>query len=270
MSERPRTPIGSDDIERLRCEVATGCRVLAHRGLVENVLGHISVRVDDRRALVRCRGPEEAGLRLTTPDDVRLVDLGTGEVLDDPPARYSPPSELPIHTSVLAARPEVACVVHAHPPDVVTASLAGIDLYPIYGAYDIPGARLAADGIPVHPRSVLIRSSRLAAEMVSSLGPARALVLAGHGVVTTGGGVADAVLRAIQVDTLARLHLRVRSAGATPAPVPAADLAELPDLGTGLNLEALWRHHCAALHHDDPVPDPGRPRSAEGAADGDD
>lgn len=238
---------GAEDIERLRSDVAIGCRVMARTGLVEHVLGHISLRVGHDRALVRCRGPEESGLRFTTPDDVRLVDLRSGAVIDDPAGHYSPPSELPIHTAVLAARTEVGSVVHAHPADVVTASLAGIELTPIYGAYDIPGTRLAADGIPVHPRSVLIRTGDLAAEMVASLGGAAALVLTGHGVVTTGDGVADAVLRAIQVDTLARMHLRVRSAGATPEPVPGADLAELPDLGAGLNLDTMWRHHLAAL-----------------------
>jgi len=140
--------------------------------------------------------------------------------------------------------------VHAHPPDVVVASLAGFALEPIFGAYDIPAAHLAAAGIPVHPRSVLIRTDELAAEMVASLGDASALVLQGHGVVTTGADVADAVLRALQVDTLARMHLRVRAAGATPKAIPENDLAELPDLGSAFNRETLWRHHLAALEQD--------------------
>ena len=93
--------------------------------------------------------------------------------------------------SVLAAHPDVDCVVHAHPPDVVVASLAGFALEPIFGAYDIPAARLAAAGISVHPRSVLIRTGELAAEMVASLGDAAAVVLKGHGIVTTGTDVAD-------------------------------------------------------------------------------
>ena len=223
---------------------------MAYRGLVENILGHISVRLDGGRALVRCRGPEEAGLRFTTTDDVRVVDLDSGEVIDDPAGDYAAPSELPIHTSVLAAHRDVACVVHAHPPDVVVASLAGLALEPIFGAYDIPAAHLAAAGIPVHLRSVLIRTDDLAAEMVASLGNAVALVLKGHGVVTIGADVAEAVLRALQLDTLARIHLRVRSAGTIPEVIPSADLAELPDLGGAFNRETLWRHHLAALDQD--------------------
>lgn len=240
----------SDGLDALRRDVALGCRVMAHRGLVENILGHISVRIDDGRALVRCRGPRESGLQFTTPDDVRVVDLASGEIADDPAGEYAVPSELPIHTSVLAAHPDVDCVVHAHPPDVVVASLAGFALEPIFGAYDIPATRLASKGIPVYPRSVLIRTGELAAEMVESLGNAPALVLKGHGVVTTGADVVDAVLRALQVDTLARIHLRVRAAGVIPEAVPDADLGELPDLGSAFNRETLWRHHLAALEQD--------------------
>ena len=36
----------SDGLDGLRREVATGCRVMAHCGLVENILGHISLRID--------------------------------------------------------------------------------------------------------------------------------------------------------------------------------------------------------------------------------
>ncbi|WP_419552933.1 class II aldolase/adducin family protein [Candidatus Poriferisodalis sp.] len=240
----------TDGLDELRRDVAVGCRVMAHRGLVENILGHISLRLDGNRALVRCRGPAEAGLRVTTPEDVRVVDVDSGEIIDDPGGDYRVPSELPIHTSVLGARPDVACVVHAHPLDVVVASLAGFALEPIFGAYDIPATHLAAVGVPVHPRSVLIRTDELAAEMTASLGSSDTLVLKGHGVVTTGSDVAEAVLRALQVDTLAQVHLRVRNAGAIPNAIPDEDLAELPDLGGAFNRETLWRHHLAALDLD--------------------
>lgn len=240
----------SASLADLRRDVAVACRVLAHRGLVEDILGHISVRVAESRLLVRCRGPRERGLRFTEADDIRLVDAQSGTVVDDPEGRYAPPSELPIHTSVLAARPDVDCVVHAHPPDVVVASLADLALVPLFGAYDIPAMRLACDGIPTHPRSVLIRTAELAAEMVQSLGDASVVVLRGHGLVTTGHTVAQAVLRALHVTTLARVTRAVHAAGATPSPIPPDDIAELPDLGSGFNETTLWRHHLAALDAD--------------------
>jgi hypothetical protein len=101
-------------LARLRETVAQACRILALEGLVEGVLGHVSARVDDTRMLLRCRGPAERGLELTSAEDVRLVDLdGHG---DDPASGYAAPNELPIHGELLRARPEVGAVVHAHPP----------------------------------------------------------------------------------------------------------------------------------------------------------
>ena len=46
--------------------IADACRVVAARGLSDGFLGHISMRVDHERLLVRCRGPQERGLAWTT------------------------------------------------------------------------------------------------------------------------------------------------------------------------------------------------------------
>jgi ribulose-5-phosphate 4-epimerase/fuculose-1-phosphate aldolase len=223
--------------------VATACQIMAEQGLVENILGHISVRTSPEHLLVRCRGPLESGLAFTTADDIREVSLaGTGE-LDG----WTVPAELPIHTTILKRRADVTAVVHAHPPSLVALSLLDVPLVPIYGAYDIPGAHLAADGIPVWERSALINNDGLAAEMADALGPKPVVILRGHGLVSVAGGspataVATAVLQAIAVETLARTTLTVLQAGGRPRPISSADLAALPDLGRGLNVETLWRY----------------------------
>jgi ribulose-5-phosphate 4-epimerase/fuculose-1-phosphate aldolase len=235
-----------------RVAVARACRVLAHRGLVEDVLGHISVRVAPDRALLRCRGPRESGLRFTSPDDIRLVDLD-GALVDGGQGGeegWSAPTEAPIHLETLRRHAHVHCVVHAHPPGVVVAGLADIDLVPMFGSYDIPAARLAADGIPVYPRSVLIRDATTAGELLSAMGDRPVVLLRGHGLVTTGASVGEAMVRAIAVDRLCRIALEIIGAGSVPRAIPADDLAALPDLGAGLNTESAWRFHLAALAAD--------------------
>ncbi len=234
------------DLTELRRKVAVGCRILAHQGLAEDILGHISVRIDDRRALVRCRGAEERGLLFTTIDDVRTVVLADGSTDDE---AYAPPNELPIHTEVLAAQPHHRAVVHAHPPCVIAADLAGVPLVPLVGAYHIPAAKLAQHGIPVYPRGVLIRRAELAREMVEAMGQHPVCVLRGHGITTAGATVEQAVGRALALDALARMGNRVRALGATPTALPPDDLAELPDLGSTFNDELIWRHHEARLDH---------------------
>jgi ribulose-5-phosphate 4-epimerase/fuculose-1-phosphate aldolase len=226
--------------------IATGCQVLAATGLTPNVLGHISVRIAPNEALVRCRGPRESGLAYTTADDILPVAID-GPLDRDRLAGWAAPNELPIHTSILRARPEVTAVVHAHPPAVVTMSLAGLPWEPIVGAYDIPAARLAARGIPTWPRAVLVNDTELGDSLAAALGDRSVGVLYGHGLVSVGTGspehaVAEAVTNAVAVDALARMTLDVRAAGATAAPISDADLAQLPDLGAGFNVETMWRH----------------------------
>ena len=46
----------------LRRRIAIACRILAHAGLAEGVLGHVSVKIDGDTILVRARGPAETGL----------------------------------------------------------------------------------------------------------------------------------------------------------------------------------------------------------------
>jgi 3,4-dihydroxyphthalate decarboxylase len=235
------------DLAALRQEIADACRVLAARGLAEGHLGHISLRVDDERLLVRCRGPQERGLAWTTAEDVHLVTLdgepGAAGDLDG----WTPPNELPLHTVVLRRRPDVSAVVHAHPPAVVAADLAGLGIRPIVGAFDIPGTKLAAGGVPVYPRGVLVRDRRLAGEMVDAMGERPVVLLRAHGLTSSGSGVAEAVLRAISVDQLARLQLTVVSAGGRLRDLPPKDMAELPDLGGGFNVGTAWRHELSRL-----------------------
>ncbi|MGH3326402.1 MAG: class II aldolase/adducin family protein [Streptomycetales bacterium] len=236
----------NSDLPELRVQAARACRILAHQGLATGILGHVSVRVGEDQLLVRCRGPRERGLLFTAPEDIRLLDLdGTR----DPGDGYAAPKELPLHAEVLRRRPEVASVVHAHPWAVVAADLAGAALRPIVGSFNIPALRLARDGIPVYPRGVLIRRRDLAQEMVAAMGDSPVCLLRAHGLTTVGESVPQAVVRALNVDELARMCLDVARAGGSPADLPEEDVAELPDLGSAFNDTLLWAHHVALLRH---------------------
>jgi ribulose-5-phosphate 4-epimerase/fuculose-1-phosphate aldolase len=148
---------------------------------------------------------------------------------------------------VLRTRPDVHAVVHAHPPAVVAADLAGVAIRPILGAFDIPGAKLAAGGVPVYPSSVLIRDPVRAAEMTAALGDRPVVLLRAHGLTSAGPSVPTAVLQAVSVDTIARMSLSVLGAGGRLVDIPPQDLAELPDLGPGFNEGVAWRHELARL-----------------------
>jgi 3,4-dihydroxyphthalate decarboxylase len=227
--------------------IADACRVLAARGLAAGFLGHVSLRVDAERLLIRCRGPQERGLAWTTADDVHLVTLDGAPGARGELEGWSPPNELPLHSEVLRSRPDVDAVVHAHPPAVVAADLAGLGIRPIVGAYDMPGTKLAAGGVPVFPRGVLIRNRALAGQMVTAMAGRPVVVLRGHGLTSAGAVVQEAVLNAVAVDQIAQLSLTVVSAGGVLTDLPEEDMAELPDLGSGFNHDTAWRHELARL-----------------------
>jgi ribulose-5-phosphate 4-epimerase/fuculose-1-phosphate aldolase len=225
-------------------ELATACRILAARHLAEGILGHVSVRIGRDRLLVRCRGPLERGLLFTVPDDIRVTDFD-GTI--DPGGGYRVPNELPLHAELLRLRPEFSAVVHAHPPAVVTLGLADLPLRPIVGAFNIPAMLLARDGIPTYPRAVLIRRRELAHEMVAAMQNRPVCLLRGHGLTAAGDGIRQAVVRALNVDELARITLDVARTGGQPADIPDEDVAELPDLGSSFNDGLIWAHNVALL-----------------------
>jgi ribulose-5-phosphate 4-epimerase/fuculose-1-phosphate aldolase len=242
-------PATTDDWHQ-RVAVARACRVMARTGLVEDVLGHVSLRLGPDRLLLRCRGPAEQGLRFTQPADVRAVDLD-GRITDGGDRLgYAPPTEAPIHLEAMRRDRAVGAVVHAHPPDVVVAGLAGLPLVPLFGSYDIPASALAAAGIPLYPRSVLLRRADLALEMLAVMGDQPVCLLRGHGLVTIGADVEEALLRALAVDRLCRIAWRTAAAGGSVTAIPDADRAELPDLGSALNRDTIWRFHLATLAAD--------------------
>ena len=237
----------TEKFDEERSLVAEACRIAAARGLVDGILGHISLRVDEERLLMRCRSDGDDGVAFTRPDDVRLVRFdgtaGAAGELDG----YRIPNEFPIHTETLLSARQHQAVAHVHPPAVVAADLAGITLRPIYGAFDIPGAWLARGGVPVYERAVLIRRAELGKEMVAAMGDRPVVICRGHGIVSAAATVKQAVLQAISLEELARMSLRVVAAGGVLRDVVDADWDDLPDLGPSFTADAAWRHEVARL-----------------------
>jgi 3,4-dihydroxyphthalate decarboxylase len=238
---------GASELQSEREQVAQACRVLAHRGLVEGVLGHVSLRVADGM-LLRCRGAEERGLRFTTADDIRLVGLD-GKPLEEM-GDHRPPNEWPIHGELMRLRPEIGSVVHAHPPSALIAGLAELELRPVFGSFNIAALSMAREGVPVYPRSVLITRPELARELEAAMAKRPVCIMRGHGITAAGAGVAAAVVLATNLDTLTRVTQELAALGARPAEVEAEDLAELPDLGPGFQDELVWRSLVAAAQAD--------------------
>ena len=229
----------------LRTRVAQACRLLARRRLVEGILGHVSARVSADEILIRCRGPLEQGLLHTTAEDICRITLAGKPV--DLPDGYVPPKELPLHTELLRARPDLGAVVHAHPRSALLCGLADLEPRAAFGAFDIPAARMALAGIPVYPRSILISRPELAQEMVDAMVGSDVCLLKGHGLAVGGESVEQATVRTLTLDTLYQITLELARLGVQPREIDGQDLAELPDLGSSFNDGLVWNALVAEL-----------------------
>jgi len=224
-------------------KVALSCRILAKLGLVKETTGHVSCRSGDGKfMLIRGRGRDETGLLFTRPKDIVLTDL-EGKGLKNRHG-IKPPNESCIHGEIYKARPEVGSVVHAHPPSVVLCTMAGIELRPIYGGYDPQGMKLALDGIPVYSSSLTLHTKEQVHAMMDVMGRKDVCPLRGHGLVVAGGSVEEATVRAIKLDTLAKMHLQAASLGKIPS-IDEADVQAFSARGNlqGKSVGAVWRFY---------------------------
>lgn len=127
------------------------------------------------------------------------------------------PNEFPIHSEICRRRPDVGCVVHAHPYFALLCGVAGVEIRPVFGGYSPQGFRMSLRGIPIYDRSITITNPQSVAPMLQVMGDRDVCLLKGHGIVVTGKTVEEATMRAIQVEKLAQIAWQLALLG---RPVP--------------------------------------------------
>ncbi|RZL84847.1 MAG: class II aldolase/adducin family protein [Rhodococcus sp. (in: high G+C Gram-positive bacteria)] len=195
----------SQDIREL---VSLSSRILADDGQGDFIWGHSSARDPEGRGI--WIKPSGLGLEEITPETVQLVG-DDGTLLEGSGAVQF---EYPIHTEIMAARPEVGGVVHTHAPNAVALAAAGVDLLPVSHAanYFVP---------PQVPRYTdtadLIMTQELGIDVAKCLDSAQALFLVNHGIVTVGPDLQTATMAALLLEQAAAQQLRTLSFGGTPS-----------------------------------------------------
>jgi L-fuculose-phosphate aldolase len=194
----------TDAVTALREQVSLGCRVLGAEDQGDLVWGHVSARDPDGRGVwmkASTYGFEEVGV-----EQVILVSP-EGEVLSGEGRRHA---EYPIHTEVMAARPDVGGVVHTHAPEAVALAASGHPLRPISheATLFVPPALARFE-----QTGDLILTPQLGRDVAAALGRRNALMLVNHGIVTAGPDVPTAVMTAVLLARACRIQLTAMSAG---------------------------------------------------------
>lgn len=110
-------------LEELKKKVYEANMDLVRHGLVIFTWGNVS-GIDRERGLVVIK-PSGVGYDTMTPDDMVVVDLHTGEVVE---GSLRPSSDTPTHLVLYRAWPEIGGVVHTHSTYATAWAQAGIDL----------------------------------------------------------------------------------------------------------------------------------------------
>lgn len=192
------------DVKAARERLVQACRILALEGQGDHIWGHVTARVPGRPDLLFMK-PATIGLEEIGPDDVITVNLD-GEKVDGIMPRHI---EVFIHTEVMRARPDVAAVVHTHPPHAVAFGALDRPLQPI--SHD--GA-IFCDGLPVFTEtSDLITNAPQGKSVARSLGERGGLLLRNHGIVTAAATIEEAVMKAVFLEKACKIQLMCESCG---------------------------------------------------------
>jgi L-fuculose-phosphate aldolase len=218
--------------------IVAACLELSRTGLVVGTAGNVSVR--------------EGDLVAVTPSGIRYAEL-TAELvgvhrLDGAAveAPLAPTSELPLHLSVYAARPEVGAVVHTHSP-AATALSALVDEVPTVHYY----AAMFGGPVVVAPYATY-GTEELAANAVDALRERTACLLGNHGAVTVGPDLATALDKSVYLEWLCDVYLRAASAG-SPRLLSAGQIAEV-----AVRLAGYGQRRPGAPGEDGPAGQPGQ------------
>ena len=195
----------SSDREDVKREVATANRVLANLGLATGVtaaLGHASMRVpsEPNHFFVKGREYEFDALSIMEPDDMVLCDT-EGFLIGGRPG-LTQCSEVKIHACIYKTHPQIQSIVHVHPRYTILMSVLTGSLK----ALRQEGAQLLRRPLPIYPHVKTIQTDAEGMEVANLLGESQAILLRGHGAVTTGKSLSEAVMGMAQLEEQAQLN----------------------------------------------------------------
>jgi L-fuculose-phosphate aldolase len=215
------------DLEDIKRQVALANRTLANLGLatgLTSALGHASMRVPSQpdRFFVKGREYEFDALAIMEPDDMVMCDTEGFKVGGRPGLTQC--SEVKIHSCIYKTRPDVQAVVHVHPRYVVLMSVLTGALTPMCQE----GAQLLRKPLPLYNHTKTVQTDAEGMEMVEVMGQSRALLMRGHGAVTVGRSLSEAVMGMAQLEEQARMnYLAYCAEGKGYSHIPDALLDEM-------------------------------------------
>lgn len=206
-----------------RDDVVAAARELDAMGLNRGTSGNVSRRFGEG-LLITPSGVPTADL---TPEGIVPMGLDGSY-----PQGAKPSSEWRFHRDILAARPEIGAVVHAHPIHCTAFALCGKPIPAVHymiAAFGGPDVRCA----PYAPYGTEALS-RLALEALEGRS---CCLLANHGMIAAGSDLRRALWLAQELETLCQQYAVALQVG-TPRILSDAEIAETVERFRGYGLNA--------------------------------
>lgn len=186
-------------LEAERARVAAAARRVAQEGLVVGTAGNVGLRLGDH-LLVSGTGTR---LAVLDPADITVVDLRDGTRRDGP----EPSTELPLHQAIFE-RTDAQAVVHTHSRMATALACVLEDEVPLvhYTMLMLGGA------VPIAPYR-RFGSPELADVTVTALADGSAALMAGHGAITLGSDLDEAIERAVLLEWACGVYWHAHALG---------------------------------------------------------
>lgn len=252
-------------IEETKRETAIANRVLAELGLATGALaalGHASMRVpnDPDKFVVKGRGYKIDALSRMRPEDMVVCDLD-GNKVDGPPD-IGQCFEVKIHSTIYKSHPEVNGAVHVHPRFTVMLSVQQARIVPMCAE----GVLMVRNPLPLYDRMRMISTEEEGMELANIMGESSGILLRGHGAVTVGSSVDQAVMNMLGLEEQAKMNWYARCAfGPDYQGIPEAmvddtidfltnptwmDLPHLKGNLTTNQVNGVWNHYSELVSRD--------------------
>jgi L-ribulose-5-phosphate 4-epimerase len=217
------------DLEQLKKDVVSACRILSRQKLVEG-FGHVSARIiDSDRFIITPR----ISLLLVTEAELLTMNLNGEVVAGNHPA----PFEAALHASIMKIKPRINAITRIHARVANIFSVTDRKLEPVHNH-----GSFFAGGVPVFYTPDLISTAELGEQVASTMGDQPAVLLRGNGQVTVGRTIPEAVMMAIYLEEAAEILHGALQIG-TPIPLTTDEAAKrqveaLPPV----DLERAWNY----------------------------
>lgn len=174
-------------------------QALSHHGLILGSSGNVSLRTRDGMVITPSGG---------SPDGVRARDMAVTTLDGDAWGEATPSSEWPMHAAIYRETPDATCIIHTH-ADACTALACLAEPLP---AFHYLVLQFGGMTVPCAPY-VTFGTAELAARAAETIRGHGACLLANHGMIVHGRDPAQALDRALLLETLCRQYLMARAAG---------------------------------------------------------